>query len=235
MYKSRDNIVGRNQEIYVQSHASEMVKEQERINDSLKQTILGIRTLNEQQHLESENKWTYIETQLEELQHFNMRHEIMGKEVGSYLTQLEKDNIAIRELIEADQLAEQVVRDQLSEVNSSYQGIAEQLEEVAEANNQLRLKVDNQTNFQEKMSEQLSVQEESSEKIGKRMDNQEALTEKLVRQVGQFRSLLFERTNYLTEKIEEASGYIQSTLTNREYIQMNYLQGEDQKRKVKSK
>lgn len=147
MYKGRDKLQGQNQTLFVQNHVSEMVKEQQRINGKLARTLLGIKTMYEQQYDESENKWTQIEAQLQELRHFNAHHEQMEKQVVSYLKQLEKDNMKLRELIEADQLSEQEVREQWNQINSSYEEIANQLETVAKANEQLSSKIDNQADF----------------------------------------------------------------------------------------
>lgn len=109
------------------------------------------------------------------------------------------------------------------------------VKKIAKANGKLALKVDKQTDYQEQLSEQLSAQGESTKQIEKRMESQEALTEKVVRQMGDFRSVLFERTNYLSEKIEETYSYILSQLTDCDQIHSNFLLYESQKQKEKSK
>lgn len=234
MYKNRGDIQGKNQKIYVKNHVSEMVKEQERVNHSLKQTLFEIRTLYEQQHDKNESKWTHIETQLLELQQFNTHYEAVENKVTDYLKKLDKDNVKIQEQIETGKLSDEELQEELSKINSSYQVISNQLADVVKANEQLSLKVDKQIVSQEELSEKLSVQTESQEKIQKRLDNQEALTEKVIRQMDHFRSLLFERTNYLSEKMDETVSYFFGLLTDKQ-VGSNFLMYEKLKRKEKSK
>ncbi len=226
MYKNREEVQGKNQKIFVKNHVSEMVKEQERINNSLQQTLFEIRTLFEKQHDKNESKWTHIESQLIELQHFNAHYETVENKVTDYLKKLEKDNVKIQEQIETGKLTEAGLQEELSKINSSYQIISNQLDDVVKAYEQLSLKVDQQIDSQQE-------QTKSQEKIQKRLDNQEALTEKVIRQMDHFRGLLFERTNYLSEKMDETFSYIFGLLTDKQ-AGTNFLMYEKLKREEKS-
>ncbi|WP_405096735.1 hypothetical protein [Oceanobacillus sp. FSL H7-0719] len=234
MYKNQGEIEGNNQRIYVKNHISEMIKEQEKINNSLKQTLLEIKTTNDRHQHKNESKWLHIEAQLMELQQFNADYKVIEERVIDYLSKLEKDNEKIHEQLEEGKLSEQELQEELSKINSSYQIISNQLADAARENEQLSMKFDKHSNLQEELSEQLTVQVESNAEIEKRLDNQEALTEIVIRQMDHFRSLLFERTNYLSEKIEETFGYILGVLTNKQ-AETNFLMYESSKRREKSK
>ncbi|MHA6259809.1 hypothetical protein ACXYMX_07795 [Sporosarcina sp. CAU 1771] len=58
--------------------------------------------------------------------------------------------------------------------------------------------------YQEELTKQISSQEEIQQDLLKRLDKQEGLTEKVLRQMDFIRSILYERTNFLAEKIENS-------------------------------
>ncbi|MET0786738.1 MAG: hypothetical protein ABWY25_08545, partial [Paenisporosarcina sp.] len=90
-------------------------------------------------------------------------------------------------------------------VTQANQEVLLKLMQAEEANTQLQIKVDAQVNLQNQLVQQLAKQEEIQIEMGNRLENQEAFMEKIMRQIDYFRSVLFERTNYLAEKID--AGY----------------------------
>ncbi len=74
-----------------------------------------------------------------------------------------------------------------------------------------------QEELQKQLAEKISKQEEFQTEVFTRLEQQEALTEKIFRQVNHIRSILFERTNYLAEKIDEGykmtSSYVYNLMT----------------------
>ena len=92
------------------------------------------------------------------------------------------------------------------------------IEAQGKRNEELALKVEQQIEFQRDMVKQLSKQESFQEDFVNRLENQEALMEKLSRKIDDFRSILYERTHFLADKIEEGynstSSYIHDLLLN---------------------
>jgi hypothetical protein len=94
-----------------------------------------------------------------------------------------------------------------------------------------------QEELQKQLSEKLSKQEEYQKGVLTRLDQQEALTEKIFRQINHIRSILFERTNFLAEKIDEGykitSSYVYNLMTGSDqpitFYLMNNKKGEKQK------
>ncbi|MEH7113880.1 hypothetical protein V7124_16015 [Neobacillus niacini] len=74
-----------------------------------------------------------------------------------------------------------------------------------------------QEELQKQLAEKIRKQEEFQTEVFTRLEQQEALTEKIFRQVNHIRSILFERTNYLAEKIDEGykmtSSYVYNLMT----------------------
>lgn len=83
--------------------------------------------------------------------------------------------------------------------------VAKLLEKYSGKNEELSLKMEQQIELQKQMSSQISKQENFQHDVINRLEKQEALTEKMIRKIDHFRSILYERTNFLMEKIE--NGY----------------------------
>jgi len=92
------------------------------------------------------------------------------------------------------------------------------LEAQGKKNQELAIKVEQQIELQREMVKQLSNQESFQEDFATRLENQEVLMEKLSRKIDNFRSILYERTHFLADKIEEGynstSSYILDLVTN---------------------
>lgn len=94
-----------------------------------------------------------------------------------------------------------------------------------------------QEELQKQLSEKISKQEEFQTGVLNRLDQQEALTEKIFRQINHIRSILFERTNYLAEKIDEGykitSSYVYNLMTGTDqpitFYLMNNKKGDKQR------
>jgi len=77
--------------------------------------------------------------------------------------------------------------------------------------------------LQQKMATEIAKQESLQHSVVNRLENQEALAEKMLRQMENLRSILYERTNYLAEKIEKGyastSSYIYKMMkTNKDPV-----------------
>jgi hypothetical protein len=92
-------------------------------------------------------------------------------------------------------------------LNHSNSEVVNKLDKYGLANEQLELKVNEQLDMQNQLSQQISKQADTQLEVLNRLENQEALTEKILRQIDYFRATLFERTNYLAEKIDTGYNY----------------------------
>lgn len=96
---------------------------------------------------------------------------------------------------------------EIKETNEAH--LEDQLFNLLNDNNlrtiQLQKTVETQTVVQEKLSKQLKDQKNRQDDVMKRLENQDALLEKVLRQLQFLRSIIFERSAHLIEKIE--SGY----------------------------
>jgi vacuolar-type H+-ATPase subunit I/STV1 len=133
-----------------------------------------------------------------------------------------------QEVVQANNLDK--IANQLKEISTSNQKHTEYEELIIHL-----LKI--QEELQRQLSEKINKQEVFQTEVLTRLDQQEALTEKISRQLNHIRSILFERTNYLAEKIDEGykitSSYVYNLMTGSDqpltFYLMNHKKGEKQK------
>ena len=117
-------------------------------------------------------------------------------------------NFLTQEVVQANQWDK--VTAQLNELNTSNQKHKEYEELIIDL-------LKTQEELQKQLTEKFNNQEEFQTGVLTRLDQQEALTEKIFRQINHIRSVLFERTNYLAEKIDEGykitSSYVYNLMT----------------------
>lgn len=119
---------------------------------------------------------------------------------------------------------------QLNEISTSHQKHTEYEELIIQL-------LKTQEELQKQLSEKISKQEEFQTGVLTRLDQQEALTEKISRQLNHIRSILFERTNYLAEKIDEGykitSSYVYNLMTGSDQPITFYLMNNKKGEKLK--
>lgn len=192
IFKNNTVINEPNQGIFIRNHMAEMIVEQQKVNQSLHRSFHGLKNLQEQQGIVQAGRWQEIGGRLNELKEMNLQQEKLEGQVLERLKKLENENVSEKEFME-----------QINVMRQSQQKVENRLETYGLSNEQLSVKMDEQTALQKQMVEEISNQENSNEEVLSRLENQEALMEKVLRQMGHFRSILFERTNFLAEQMED--------------------------------
>ncbi|MBP1970188.1 hypothetical protein J2Z83_002306 [Virgibacillus natechei] len=192
IFKNNTVINEPNQGIFIRNHMAEMIEEQQKVNQALHRSFHGLKNLQEQQGIVQTGRWQEVGGRLNELKEMNLQQEKLEGQVLERLQKLENENVSEQEFME-----------QINRMRQSQQAVENQLETYGLSNEQLSVKMDEQTALQKQMVEEISNQENSNEEVLSRLENQEALMEKVVRQLDHFRSILFERTNFLAEKMED--------------------------------
>lgn len=216
MFQNEERIEGNNQQIYVYNRASEMLKAQMEFNALLEQNIQDIRKLYIHQQNESNIKWDAIEGQLQVLEDFGKNQAVVEKEMLSQIQVIEVEQHKILKAFETEQLNAQEAEAKWKNLENAYGKIIHQLEGVSNQHAEISEKVQEQLMTLENLSDLLEAQKEKTEHLDKRLENQEALSEKIVRQLEFVRSIIFERTHHLTEKIDELTKDILGFLKKKE-------------------
>src|SRR5690625_2006621 len=168
MYRNLGKINEPNQTTFRRDHLVELLKEQQKMNNSLQKSMLKLGILNEQRDQKQLDAW---------------------QEVSNHLSRVEKAKHQ-----QESQIMEQLIT--LTDENKKLQMMMEN-ERIFDIEIVNQMKQHSLNN--EKLSQQIIEQKDSQQEVLTRLDSQEALTEKALRQIGNLRSSLFERTNYLAE------------------------------------
>lgn len=227
IYKNEGPIMEPNQSYFKRDHFEELVKGQLDVNESLNHSIFGLKSLYEKQENAQVNKWKEVGNRLNELKAINLQHELGQNYVVERLKGLESENKKVQGILETDRLSEQELMKKMNGLSQLNQKIVDQLEVYYAENAEVISRVDEQYEMQKQMADHASKQEDKQEEVLNRLENQEALTEKITRQIEYFRTILFERTNFLAEKIENGyhhtSSYIANLISNPEQPSTRFL------------
>jgi len=217
IFKNKTNIKEPNQHVYQTNYANEMIQEQKRLNGSLHDSLQDLQKRYVKLESKQTSNWQDIGQQLHELQQMNQQQEIIEQRVVAQLSELANTN---RELIDAR------MEDQ-SQFKYSHEQIENQLAGLRMENEQFLGQLEKQMALQKQMNQRMDVQQNSQVEVFDRLEKQEALTEKLGRQMENFRQVLFERTNYLAEKIEEGyhltTSYVDRALTGNDRLPLSSM------------
>ncbi|KGR82668.1 hypothetical protein [Lysinibacillus odysseyi] len=82
--------------------------------------------------------------------------------------------------------------------------VMNQLNQLGGSHQEVMSKMDEHHKLQQTMADQVSTIEETQKELVGQVEGQEGVMDKLTRQVNHLRSILYERTNFLEEKIEKA-------------------------------
>jgi len=213
VYRNNEQIVDTNQLIFKKDHVSELIEEQQKANETLQQSFDEMKDLFAKQAQKQAYHWRYFGNRLYELKKVNMKQEKSETHVMEWLKKLEDQNSKLQITLDNEQLGKEEFVNSIQTLNKANQEVVNRLDHLDVVNEQINSKVNEQLNLQKQMSQQIFTQEDAQNGVLERLDNQEALTEKILRQIDHFRAVLFERTNYLAEKIDTSYSYTASYFT----------------------
>lgn len=181
---------------------TEWVAEQQEANLALQQQMHHLQSIMKEQDTRQSKQLQTIRKRLHGLRERELRQQQFENEVIESFVQLHAENHSFQRKLAEERLFNRTVAKQVDQVSQSTSEIGERLEEVAVVNEAIATEVNEQLVEQKQLSEQLVKQEEAHDVLFERIDKQEGLTEKLLGQMDQLRSILFERSTMLAEKIE---------------------------------
>src|SRR4051812_25004595 len=220
LFKNNRQLNDSNQVESRQDFLTELMREQQKANDTLNQALTELQLRYQQQTDASNSHWKQVDYQLNDLKHNSLRQYKFENEMVTNLHSLHEKNVQLEAIVEKETHERQSLTERISQINKTCDIIAERLEKSEETQQQFALQMQEQLEMQKEASEKLTKQEEIHGGMLKRLDNQEALLDKLARQLNNFRSILFERTNYLAGKIDDGykltTSYVNKLMTGSE-------------------
>ncbi|GGB46599.1 hypothetical protein GCM10011409_25190 [Lentibacillus populi] len=204
VFMNQGTIKEPNQGYFKIDYFAELVKSQKQINNSLADSLQKLQILYQQQKNTQVREWQEIGNQLNSLRESNLQHEKFERNAMEWLTMLDENNKKLYGMLEEEGLLKQEIADKINSVSQSNQEIKDQIGNYESLNKQLVTKMDELFDLQKVMADNITDQNENQHKTLNHLENQEALLEKTLRQVTNIRSALFERANFLAEKIENS-------------------------------
>lgn len=175
IYENKDPIHAPNQRYFRRDHLSELLREQQKASDLLYEAINHVKSTTHEHGIAQTNRWEEANDRLGQLQ-----------------TMIGKDRLAERETL-----------DKINTLHHSNDQVVHQVKSYQAHTEQINEKMLEQIHRQDQLFEQIEKQGNIQDNLRTRMDQQEARMEKILRKVVNFRSILFERTSFLSDKIED--------------------------------
>lgn len=238
VFHNPGNLQESNQGFAKIDYLSELIKGQKEAYESLRHSFYDLKNLHQQQETNQINQWNDIGNQLKELRENHHMQKKFESHVMDWMIKLDEENNKLQSMLDQEGQLKQEMMEQIHIVQQSNQDIMKRLEQYESTNQDLTQKINEQLDHHQQMSEQFTKQEDIQNEVLTRLDTQEALTEKILRQINHIRSILFERTNYLAEKIESGykitSSYVYKLMTGSDkpltLLMMNQKEEEPQKK-----
>ncbi len=199
VYTDKTAIWEQNQRMSTIDPLAEWILEQKEANHALHQQLNILQAYMNRQEASQAKELRTIRNRLNGLQEREGRQEQFENEVMESFVQLHAENHNFHQELENEQSNTQEIAEELNNVKHSTIEMARRLEEFTSVQEEITTEV----------KEQLLKQEKTQQAVIGRLENQEGLTEKLLKQMDHLRSVLYERSNFLVEKIE--GGYLSTS------------------------
>ncbi|MFC5590627.1 hypothetical protein ACFPRA_17100 [Sporosarcina soli] len=224
-----------NQRISTIDPFTEWVAEQKEANLSLQRQLHDLQSLLKEQDTRQSTQFQTIHNRLHGLHEREVRQQQFENEVIESFVQLHAEHHSFQRKLAEERQFNRTVAKQVDQISQSTNGIAERLEEVVVANDVITKDVNEQLVAQKRLSEQLIKQEDAHDVLLERIDKQEGMTEKLFGQMDHLRSILYERSTMLAEKIEGSYlttfHFISKLLTRHEQPTARFMVNQKQDKK----
>ncbi len=204
VFKNEGSIQEPNQAYFKIDYVSELVKRQEEVNEKLLHAFYGLQVNHEQQANAARHRWEATDRQVKKLGDSHLRQEKLSEDAVASQHRLEQQVTNLNDILEKDADFQQETLNKISHMQIANEGLEKKLTAQETLHQQLAGQMEAVYDLQKKMTEQAATQEEKQEDILERLEDQEAVMEKITRQLAHFRSIIFERTNHVVEKVENS-------------------------------
>ncbi|MFP3919671.1 hypothetical protein U5N28_17860 [Lysinibacillus telephonicus] len=211
------------------------------LSDMLEQHRASIQTVHQKVSRIQNSQLQWNQQQLMKWGSFDLRFSELKNQVKNSIVKVEAQNLKFEQILNHEQQINDSLSNQVNSISNSQKEIVKnhalmedkqreviellkelavineammkRIEQVAFMNEQMKEKLDEQYQLNDQMVSQVSYIEESQKDVLNRVDCNEGLMEKIIRQIDHLRTILFERSNFIEEKIEKvyqnSSDYIE--------------------------
>lgn len=199
-----DNIAERNQTIYRTDSLSEAMKEQKKSFDMMNEKYSEMeKQLQKQRRIQSD-RWRTTGIRFDEILDHQSQHRQFEQEAIETLERLDQKHKELQRMLENKRKMNEQLVEQINMLNQSNAEIAERLDKFDADQEKLLTKMDAQIEKQDQFSLAMEEQKTAQIEIAERIEQQEGLIEKMMRQMDFLRSVIFERSHFIAEKIDKS-------------------------------
>ncbi len=217
LYRNHNSIPTSNQRFFHSNYLADLLKEQKDTNRSLVLAHHQLKQQQLQQLSEQRGNWQEANHQLKRLLEMKSKQEIMEQKNNEHLQHISAYQQQMKHHIEQQDTGHEAMEQQLKGLLQTQAETSKQLKQMETSNQQLIEKIEQLTTQQQEMATALTAHKSHQEDVLERLENQEATLEKVVRQLTNLRSIVFERTSHLVEKVEGSysvtAAYVYKLLT----------------------
>ncbi|WP_299088556.1 hypothetical protein [uncultured Metabacillus sp.] len=211
IYKNPAKInISSNQATFRKNYLQEFIIQQNQINSSLKQTSDNINCLVNEAKNEQQQQFHHVLTKLEhQEQHTAPLVENILKQDEAYkalikrFEAIDEFNQELMKRQDNEGVVNQAIVDQLTIQDTAIKQLAKKIELFGGLHDHFSDQLTEQKIINEDILKTLELQESFHLTILERLDHQEAINQKVSRDLDSLKATLFERINYVVEKIEE--------------------------------
>lgn len=231
VFSQSNHLVEPNQVKFKRDYLSELIEQQVNATRNLQFSLNQIQYSQNDWNEHQSNQLRNLNGRIDELRDFQQHQQSVEHQVESRLENIENQNRTLNESILHEQHFHQDLFHQVNAINYSqkeivnridvlddeYKEIVTILKDYSAMNEALISRLETVAMTKEKLEEQIQANsehnqqlvnqmtfiEEAQKDVLDRVDNNEGLIEKVMRQIDHLRSILFERTNDLEEKLEK--------------------------------
>ncbi|WP_186575854.1 hypothetical protein [Aquibacillus kalidii] len=208
VFKNECTIKEPNQGIYKKNYLTDLVEEQQKMNEELNK----LKKSYNQQTSNQSYQWNNLLAELEDLRERNDAQVKFEQDALEWFSKLAKESKMMQNEQGQEKEVTQHLVEEVNKIADMNHEIVQYMQSQEAKNQHLTSEINEILGLQEQVVSKISTQADDQTTIQHRLDNQEALMEKLSRQVTDFRSILYERTNHLAEKIENSLNLTSSYL-----------------------
>ncbi|WP_042143238.1 hypothetical protein [Paucisalibacillus sp. EB02] len=212
LFKNNDSIEGPNQSYFKSDYLKELLAEQYRVNDVFQKSMKSLRISFQKQRYNEGNRWRNVVQDINLIKEKNKHHEEFEKQTREWITMLERNSQELHRIAHENSTVNQDILKEIYRIHQSNEDIMQQLMKLDTTNEQFSNKIGEMADKQQIMADQVSSQHEKQDRVMDQLENQEALMEKSNLQLSNLRSIIFERTGYIADKIEESYKLTSSVL-----------------------
>jgi hypothetical protein len=211
LYKHSSEIkVTSNQDSFRKNYLQEFIKQQSNINSSLENASNEVNILVNETRNEQEQHFNHVLKQLEQQEKRTTplienitRQEEAYKILLDRFEAIDEFNHELSKKYDNEGLINQAIVDQLTIQDTAIQQLSKKIEQFGGLHHSLSEQLEEQNNINDDILKTLELQESFHKTILERLEHQEALNQKMSREIDSLKATLFERFNYVIEKIED--------------------------------